>query len=197
MHCREKQSLLSTCFLVAAALLISNGRAWSQETPAKAAYEPQEVARDRRNMGSAFVPLDSWVYPVFERFSALGYLDTAILGSKPWTRMECARLTDEIVDGLAEDGSADAGLDALHSRLHDEFKYEMDLLGGGHNRRASLESLYVRLVSINGPALTDSYHFGQTVSYDFGRPFQRGTNGQAGGSIRASVGPIAFFARAE
>src|SRR6202044_608980 len=50
---------------------------------------------------------------------------------------------------------------------------------------------------ISGPALTDSYHFGQTVGYDFGRPYERGTNGQAGGSFSAAAGPVAFYIRAE
>jgi Capsule assembly protein Wzi len=215
----DNKSLLTTCVLVAVALFSFSGGAWPEENPAKGqaatgmnqnngnvggtasygppAYVPDEILRDRQDMGSSFVPLDSWIYPAFEKFSALGYLDTAILGSKPWTRIECARLTDEIADVLREDGSADAGLTALHSRLEDEFAYEIARLGGGRNRVASLESVYTRVVSISGPALTDSYHFGQTVSYDLGRPFQRGTNGQAGGSVRASAGPVAFFARAE
>jgi hypothetical protein len=38
---------------------------------------------------------------------------------------------------------------------------------------------------------------GQTISYDFGRPFRRGTNGQLGASVDASIGPIAVFARVE
>jgi hypothetical protein len=45
--------------------------------------------------------------------------------------------------------------------------------------------------------LTDSYHFGQTVAYDFGRPFERGTNGQAGASFSAQAGPFSFYLRAE
>src|SRR6266446_741626 len=43
-------------------------------------------------MGSPYVPLDSWVYPVLDRLIALGYIHTAILGLRPWTRLECARL---------------------------------------------------------------------------------------------------------
>src|SRR4029077_1303927 len=42
-----------------------------------------------------------------------------------------------------------------------------------------------------------SYHFGQTVAYDFGRPYERGTNGQAGGSFDASAGPLTIYIRAE
>ena len=188
MNGRDQKHLLGTCLLLAVALLGSYGGAWPQDAP----------GRDRRDMGFSFVPLDSWVYPAIERFAAQGYLETVVLGSKPWTRMECARLTDNILDALREDGgSASPDLTAYQARLHDEFTYEMSRLGGGRNRAANVESVYTRIVSISGPALTDSYHFGQTVSYDFGRPYQRGTNGQAGGSVRANMGPLAFFARAE
>jgi hypothetical protein len=156
----------------------------------------QEV-RDRRDMGSPFVPLDSWVYPAFERLSALGYVNSALLGSKPWTRIECARLTDEIEDGVRANASASSEVLALQQSLNDEFGHEMSQLGGGRNRSARVESVYSRIVSLSGPALTDSYHFGQTISYDFGRPYERGTNGQAGGSASASLGPLSFFLRGE
>jgi hypothetical protein len=70
-------------------------------------------------------------------------------------------------------------------------------LGGGRNQTLNLESAYARAVSINGRALTDSYHFGQTIAYDFGRPFERGTNAQAGGSFSGAAGPLVFYVRAE
>jgi hypothetical protein len=153
--------------------------------------------RDRQDLGSPFVPLDSWVYSTFERLAALRYVNSAILGLKPWTRMECARLTEEAVESLqaADKPSPDAA--ALVTRLQQEFAYETGLLSGGHNLTANVDSIYARAVSISGPALTDSYHFGQTVAYDFGRPFERGTNGQAGGSFDASAGPLTMYVRAE
>ena len=85
----------------------------------------------------------------------------------------------------------------LQKQLEQEFAFEIGLLGGGRNFTASVESVYARAVSISGPPLTDSYHFGQTVAYDFGRPFERGTNGQAGGSFSAAAGPLALYVRAE
>src|SRR5579872_5886236 len=45
--------------------------------PGKEVFESE---RDRHDMGSAFVPLDSWVYPVFERLAALGLVNSAIMG---------------------------------------------------------------------------------------------------------------------
>jgi membrane-associated phospholipid phosphatase len=169
------------------------GAGWSS----LAGDEDREDRRDRRRMGSPFVPLDSWVYPAFEKLAALGYVNTAILGLKPWTRIECARLTEEATESLQQREALSQEVDRMQGRLQEEFAYELQLLGGGRNRTANLESVYARAVSISGPALTDSYHFGQTVSYDFGRPFERGTNGQVGGSFSAAAGPMTVYVRAE
>ncbi len=156
-----------------------------------------EDRRDRQNMGSPFVPLDSWIYQVFERLSALGYIDTAIMGLKPWTRIECARLTAEAGDNLNNRSTLNPEVEKFQTRLQEEFAYELNLLEGGRNFTANLESVYTRTVSISGPALADSYHFGQTISNDFGRPFERGTSAQAGGSVSAAAGPVAVYIRAE
>ena len=155
-----------------------------------------EESRPRKRMGTSFVPLDSWVYPALDRLAGLGYIHTSVAGLRPWTRMECARLIEEAGEGL-QDGQSAIGASALVDRLRREFSYETELLSGGRNMTANLESVYVRAVSISGPALTDGFHFGQTVSYDFGRPFECGTNGQAGEAFRAAIGPIAIYVRAE
>jgi hypothetical protein len=156
-----------------------------------------EVRRKTSNMGSTFVPLDSWVYAAFERLAALGDTNAEMMGLKPWTRIECARLTEEAAEALPQQGTLSEVAAGLENRLAQEFAYEINLLDGGRNFTASLESVYARGVSISGPPLADGYHFGQTVAYDFGRPFERGTNGQAGGSFRAAAGPVALYVRAE
>jgi membrane-associated phospholipid phosphatase len=156
-----------------------------------------EDRRVRQNMGSPFVPLDSWVYPALERLAALGYTDTAIVGLKPYTRIECARLTAEAGDALHDKPALNSEAEKLQGKLQEEFAFELNLIDGGRNLTANVESIYSRTVSISGPALTDSYHFGQTISNDFGRPFQRGTNGQLGGSFSAAAGPLAMYVRAE
>jgi membrane-associated phospholipid phosphatase len=157
-----------------------------------------ERNRDRRHMGSPSVALDSWVYPALDRLAALGYISTSIEGLKPWTRIECARLTEEAQEALSDDsGAANREATGLVTQLENEFGYELDRLSGGRNRTANLESAYTRTVSISGPVLNDSYHFGQTLSYDFGRPYETGTNFQEGGEFSAAAGAIVVDVRAE
>jgi membrane-associated phospholipid phosphatase len=157
----------------------------------------QREARPPQSMGSPSVPLDSWVYPALEKLAALGLIETAFIGMKPWTRMECSQLTEEAGEALQREEGPGSDLLGLQFRLQREFAYEFGLLDGQRNATISVESVYTRGVSASGPVLTDGYHFGQTFSYDFGRPFQRGTNGQTGGSFYAALGPAAIYVRAE
>jgi hypothetical protein len=147
-------------------------------------------------IGSPYVPLDSWIYPVMERLLALGYFDTAMLGLRPWTRLECARLLNEGADRRADDGESSEAA-KLYDSLSREFAYEFNLMEGDRNLRAQLESVYARFTNISGPPLTDNYHFGQTVVNDFGRPFERGFNSVDGLSAWAAAGRFVFYARGE
>lgn len=163
-------------------------------------YDANETQpRPPEKMGSPYVALDSWVYPAFERLAATGYVQTAFLGLRPWTRMECAQLLDRARENYADEGSDESVLLDLASALQQEFRYELELLEGrsGHNRTLQLESAYARVVSISGTPLTDSFHFGQTLAHDFGRPFREGGNVQVGASFRAALGPAALYVRGE
>ncbi len=158
--------------------------------------EVEKGPRSPKNMGSPFVPLDSWVYPALEKLAALGYINRAFTGLKPWTRLECAELVEESGEDMEVDEGA-SPVASIYARLHHEFAYEFGLLNGGRNATASVDSVYLRGVSASGPVLTDSYHFGQTLAYDFGRPFRRGMDLQAGAAVHAALGPAAVFARVE
>lgn len=147
-----------------------------------------------QHMGSPYVPLDSWVYPALERLAALGYVKSAFVAQKPWTRIECAMQVSEAGELT---GVEQGGIAQLERKLQTEFAYELKLLDGGSNRRAELESVYARTVSISGPPLMDSYHLGQTISSDFGRPFRQGPNGQVGTSMWAALGPFTVYVRGE
>jgi hypothetical protein len=173
---------------------------WVAALGSRASAEAPERGRnpkaDPKTMGSTFVALDSWVYPALERLAGLGYAG-GMAGMRPWTRLDCARIVAQAKEAevLFQPPSADA--EDLLARLEEEFAPELKVREGGRHLAAGVESTYARAVSISGPALANSYHFGQTVSYDFGRPFERGTNGQAGGAFRAEAGPLAVYVRGE
>lgn len=146
--------------------------------------------------GSTYVPLHSWVYPALERLAALRLISSDFRGIKPWTRTECARLTEEAGEAIAEtlrgDEEPRAAAVEIYRALEREFADELESLGGGPNRSFGLESAYARVLSLSGPTLTDGYHFGQTTYNDYGRPNRRGTNVITGASFRGTWGP--FFA---
>ena len=152
---------------------------------------------ESKNMGSPYVPLDSWIYPALERLAALGYVDSAIAGMRPWTRMECARQINEAADRIGGDDPADSEAARLHRELSLEFGREVELLGGGDNAEMRLESSYTRTTEIVGQPLTDSYHFGETVTNDFGRPEEQGFNNVSGMSGWAADGPFAIYLHGE
>jgi membrane-associated phospholipid phosphatase len=156
----------------------------------------EEAAHQPGNMGSPYVPLDSWVYPAMDRLTALGLIHTGFADMRPWTRMECARQIEEasqIIGG--EDVPAEAV--RLYDSLHTEFAGEIDLLKGGTNAEVRLESAYMRSMEIAGKPLTDGDHFGQTIINDFGRPEEQGFNNVTGMSGWAAYGPLAVYLRGE
>jgi membrane-associated phospholipid phosphatase len=172
------------------------GTAWGNfyDTPA------EKGPRDPANMSSPDVPPDSWVYPAFERLQALGYIHSGYLGMRPWTRMECARLLEEANEtiGNTEDVGQEGGQgQKIYDALAEEFGPETARLNGASNLGVSLDSVYTRVTNISGPPLRDSYHFGQTIVNDFGRPYAEGFNAIAGVSTHAVAGPFSFYIRGE
>jgi membrane-associated phospholipid phosphatase len=147
-------------------------------------------------MGSPYVPLDSWIYPALERLAALGYVRTAILGLRPWTRLECARQLNEASE-LAADADAPSYVADLHAALAQEFAPEFQLMSGERNLQAQVESVYSRALGISGKPLTDNEHFGQTILNDYGRPFEEGFNSATGASGWTGAGPFVIYAHGE
>lgn len=156
-----------------------------------------ETIREARNMGSPYVPLDSWVYPALDRLTALGYIHTGFADMRPWTRLECARQIQEASDSMAEDEAQNSEAVRVHQALQTEFSREITLLGGGDNAELRVESAYTRSTEIVGKPVTDGDHFGQTIINDFGRPEEQGFNNVSGVSGWASYGPLTVYARGE
>jgi hypothetical protein len=158
-----------------------------------------EHSLQHKNMGSPYVPIDSWIYPALDRLEALGYIPEGILGQRPWTRMECARLVSDARERINEDPGSPLVASDILAVLDDEFATELNLLGGGSNLNARVESAYARVTGVSGPPLSDSeaYDFGQTIVNDYGRPYEEGANFVSGASGWASAGPLVGYLRAE
>lgn len=146
-----------------------------------------------RFMGSPYVPLDSWVYPALERLAAMGFIQSAIAGMRPWTRMECARQLGEASDRISDSDPTESEPAHLYQELMLEFGREVELLGGGDNGELRVKSVYTRVTEIAGKPLTDGFHFGETIYNDFGRPEQQGFNNVSGITAWATNGPFAVY----
>src|SRR5262250_430401 len=162
-------------------------------------YLRQTHATSSANMGSPYVPLGNWVYPAMDRLIAQGFIRSAIVGMRPWTRFECARLVSEAGEQL-EDVDASASQPArVYRSLFDEFREELNLMEGGNNTRARLESAYTRITGISGQPLSDgyTYDFGQTIINDFGRPYEEGVNNVTGFSAWATESRFVLYVNGE
>lgn len=150
-----------------------------------------------RNLGSPYVPLDSWVYPAVDRLASLGYAEDEFRASRPWTRMQIANLLKDAKARLQADENAPEEIAALEIQIEKEFAYELGLLDGRSNLTAKVESVYTQLVAISGTPLNDSYHFGQTIIDNYGRPYEKGFNTYDGFSGYGAAGPFTLYVRGE
>lgn len=148
-------------------------------------------------MGSPFVELDSWIYPALERLAALGYVHDEFLAMRPWTRTECARFVSEAEEEIQSNRSTPTDVRKLQQELKREFQPELDALAGNSENTVRLESAYTNFTGISGRPLNDSYHFGQTLINNYGRPYQEGFNTWDGVSGYATSGPFSVYLRGE
>ena len=144
--------------------------------PAFSGLEPAQTS----NYGTVYVPLDSWVYPAFERLFSLGYADSAYLGMRPWTRTSCLQILQETYPKL-QNAPEDAEAWSIFQALAVEFGVN----AGQTSPQAELSNVYTRNMYIKGRPINDSFHFGQTLINDYGRPYQEGFNALDGFTARA------------
>ncbi len=146
--------------------------------------------------GTTFVPMDSWVYPLMDRLAAMGYMDSAFEGQRPWTRQECARLIKESSLRLQDQSDMSSSANSAYKQLQLEFAPELNNeINTDFDSR--LESTYVGTLGISGQPLTDGYDFGETIVNNFGRPFGEGFNSVTGISTRFVAGPFGAYIRGE
>ncbi|MGA7930771.1 MAG: capsule assembly Wzi family protein [Candidatus Sulfotelmatobacter sp.] len=156
-----------------------------------------EKVRNPNYMASPYVELDSWIYPALERLIALGYIQSEVLGMRPWTRMACARLLEDAEDKFPDNGIEEGQPGRIYATLTSEFKEEIARLDGAANVGARVESAYTRMRGISGTPVRDGYHFGQTIINDYGRPYWAGFNNITGLSADAEAGPVSIYFRGE
>jgi hypothetical protein len=148
--------------------------------------------------GPVYVPLDSWIYPALRRLAALGYVPDEDTLIAPWTRAQCLVLFREAEDIAARHstkiskGAAIVEANQLLEALRREFSSEGDTRPQVH-----LESVYTSFSQIGGTPLRDSYHFGQTLTNDYGRPYEEGSNTVGGFSLFSSYGRFSAYFRGE
>ena len=148
-------------------------------------------------LASTYVPLDSWIYPAMEQLIGQNYINTAFLGLRPWTRLSCARLLVELRENVEGRGDLPPQIAQLQKYLDAEFAEELEALEGRPVESIQLDTLYTRTMDIAGKPINDSYHFGQTLINDEGRPYQQGVNDYTGFSARAQDGRFAFYVSGE
>ena len=201
----ESMALLSS-FLPAAAMTPSAAEFKIEPAPPQAADMGSDpttpdasVGRNRDKTGSTTVPMDSWIYPALERLGSLGLVPFQSVAIRPWTRQECRRQVQQAEDIIAgvhgHYYDVSAGIQAEAERLLPQL--DQALSEPNESQEIVLESAYTRGGTIAGPALTDSFHFGQTWHNDFGRPLQRGTSAIGGYSLRAVYGRFFLYDRQE
>ncbi len=134
-----------------------------------------------------------------KRLIALGYIQSQFMDMQPWTRQECATMLGEAGDRISAGTNVSDEVNGLYNVLSKEFATDSERLGGGRSDETSarLESLYTRVMGISGPTLHDSYHFGQTIIDDYGRPYGEGVNAIAGGSAWVTQGRFSIYVSGE
>jgi hypothetical protein len=163
--------------------------------PGYAASKTPVEDRKPNSAGSTYIPVDSWVYPSMTRLYSLGYVDTMFLGMRPWTRQSVMHMLDESDDAIRDSDSDEAK--EILSVMKRELQAEVPDASGHRSTVFGTESIYTRLMGISGNTLRDSYHLGQTLVNDYGRPYAPGFNGLLGASTVAEYGRFSLYFRGE
>jgi hypothetical protein len=173
----------------------------ASDFPATPPYLPEVELPHHDNLGSAYIPVDSFVYPEALRLYSLGYLDTAFINMRPWTRRSLLHMLQLSSPEIMAGGNTEA-IEIL-AKL-DEYLAAEDPtapMQGAHFRARGqiygIQSAYTRLMGIDGQILRDSYHLGQTIANDYGRPYQSGFNNVTGFSTLNEYGRFSLFVRGE
>jgi hypothetical protein len=150
-------------------------------------------------LGSPYIPVDSWMYSSLTQLYSLGYLDTAFLGLRPWTRSSVIHMLEQTSAQLedAPEGAATDEAQQLYDALWHELNSDASGPCFGHSGQVRIESAYEVGRGISGTPLHDSYHIGETITNDYGRPYEGGFDNYTGVSGYARAGIFTLYARTE
>src|SRR6266568_5163262 len=170
----------------------------------------QSTARDKSrpapvcepsSLDSPYIPVDSWVYPAMMRLYGLGFVDTIYLGMRPWTRASLENMLEEVGARIedAQDYSNQASDEAQHiyEALNRELHPDMQGPCNAFRGKTRIESVYTVARGISGTPLRDSFHLGQSIVNDYGRPYENGFNSYTGASGYVSAGRFLIYVRGE
>jgi hypothetical protein len=146
-------------------------------------------------LGSVYIPVDSWMYPALTRLYGMGFVDSMFLGMRPYTRQSVLHMLLKSKDAILESNNEQA--QDIFAKMMYELSAEIPSGNVDRGLVYGMESSYTRLLGIGGPILRDSYHLGQTINNDYGRPYQTGFNAIAGASTVAEWGPFSLYVRGE
>jgi hypothetical protein len=157
-------------------------------------YDPDGPLVLHDHLSSTYIPVDSPVYPMALRLYSMGYLDTAFINMRPWTRRSLLHMLQATSPKITAGGNDEAiGILAkLETYLADE-----PLVSSGRGTVYGVDTVYTRLMGINGQTLRDSFHLGQTIGNDYGRPYEPGFNAIAGFSTVNEWSRFSLYVRGE
>ena len=128
------------------------------------------------------------------RLYSMGFLNTMFLGMRPWTRRSALHMLQKSQYDIINSDNEEA--QEILAKLLAEFEAEVPTNFRDRGAVYGLESAYTRLMGISGLTLRDSYHLGQTISNDYGRPYQTGFNNITGFSTVNELGRFSLRASA-
>jgi hypothetical protein len=168
--------------------------------PALPPYAPGGLGPRRDILGSAYIPVDSIVYPMALRLYSMGYLDTAFILMRPWTRQSLLHMLEKSSPAIIAGGN-DQAIDLL-AKLDNYLAAEgaEDATTEVHFDRGNVygvQQLYTRVMGISGQTLRDSYHLGQTIAQDYGRPYEPGFNNITGFATLNEWWRLSLYVRGE
>src|ERR1019366_1325154 len=117
---------------------------------------PVETVPNPDHLGSTYIPLDSWIYPALNRLISRGYIETAFLGLRPWTRMNCAHMLSDLDDDVQGNPYLPADISSTIKYLKAEFADELSAIEGKPIEAVQLSSVYTRITGIAGQPLNDN-----------------------------------------